>query len=219
MQAAHITGGGTSAPLQNSPASARTHSAHSQRSVQQSTANAARGIWQSMCQSLSNSGQVISKNATKIAFGLNSLALFSSTYGDLHESQTLKEVGAYLSTMSLPLVLLSLRSDERTEHNQEQRLAEQDGILRDLENRVNELSDRSTRLVGAYVNNTLQIDVQERVLDNQEGRLGDLESKVEELDDSIEKLAVTHAQVVQQVALGWQEGDLENQIGRNPLAE
>ena len=219
MQVAHITGGGTSAPLQNSPASARTHSAHSQRSVQQSPANAARGIWQSMCQSLSNSGQVISKNSTKIAFGLNSLALFSSTYGDLHDSQALKEVGAYLSTLSLPLVLLSLRSDERTEHDQEERLAEQDGILRDLENRVNELSERSTLLSGACATNAHQVNLHERTLVGQEERLDGLESKVDELDGSVEKLVATHAQVAQQVALEGQEGDLENQIGRNPLAE
>ena len=182
MQSTHIAGSGTPASLQHSP----QHSpvlANTQTNTQQSPAGAVQQIWQSTAQSLGNAKQCMSKNSTKIAFWLSSFSLCSSTYGDLHDSLALKEVGFYLSVLSLPFMILSIRADMRNDENQQMELEGQDRILERLEGQVDKLDGHIVRLATEDNDQTMrQTSQQGRLGVDRQNRLNSLERRIAELE-------------------------------------
>ena len=121
-------------------------SRHTTTGRPQVLANAARNIGESTLSSFRAGGQFFSNHSIKLAFGLNTAALFCSTYGDLHDAPPFKVVGAALSTVAVPIGVLAIIGELRSSRSQEgvidqlrQDLDRQGQVIGDLENRLGSL--------------------------------------------------------------------------------
>lgn len=78
------------------------------------------------------SGQFIRKESVKLALGLNTVALLSTSYGDLHSDQNAKVAG-------IAIGLIAIRSDMRGENSQETRFSGHDTSINNIHDRLDRL--------------------------------------------------------------------------------
>lgn len=147
MQRPSIAGTAPVLPQHNAP--------NIQTGRHQTVTAAARNICQSTIQCLNQSAragcQFAYNTAVKLAFGVNTAALFFSTVGDLHDIQGFKYIGGYLATTSLPIGLLALRADMHNKNNQDGRLRQINDRADNVEHRLDQLERRVSQHLTQHI--------------------------------------------------------------------